>query len=117
MWGQGYFGKFESPVNLKFQKPVRDFAVSRGGHAVILTQTGELYTWGENSSGQLGHGDMMARAAPTKLQGLQTIKHFATGDDFLIAIPDHPNKDQPETRSLPMSQEEALRYDYEQSQR
>ena len=38
--------------------------------AIILTDKGELYSWGENICGQLGHGDFDDRSAPTKLNSL-----------------------------------------------
>ncbi|KAI6234447.1 Protein kinase domain-containing protein [Aphelenchoides fujianensis] len=40
-------------------------------HYVILTANAEVYTWGENKNGQLGHGDRKSRIAPTKVDALQ----------------------------------------------
>ena len=38
-----------------------------------LTRNGEVYTWGRNYDGQLGHGDKVSRNIPTKVKGLNGI--------------------------------------------
>lgn len=40
------------------------------GFAVILVNTGVLFTWGDNLKGQLGLGDYVARIEPTLLERL-----------------------------------------------
>lgn len=44
--------------------------VTCGGHSLLLTVDMEVYSWGSNQYGQLGHGDRNARAAPTRLDAL-----------------------------------------------
>ena len=39
-------------------------------HTVALTKKGEVFTWGLNNNGQLGHGDRKPRTVPTKVAGL-----------------------------------------------
>ena len=60
-------------------------------HRAALTKKGELYTWGLNYSGQLGHGDKMSRDIPTKvvlgLDGFVIIKIFC-GAKHMAALTD-----------------------------
>jgi alpha-tubulin suppressor-like RCC1 family protein len=37
------------------------------GHSVAVTEDGALWTWGDSRSGQLGHGDVETRLAPTRV--------------------------------------------------
>ena len=39
-------------------------------HSMALTATGGLYSWGEGSSGQLGHGDKENLAVPRVVGGI-----------------------------------------------
>ena len=39
-------------------------------HTAGLTKNGEVFTWGLNENGQLGHGDNYSRRVPTKVAGL-----------------------------------------------
>ena len=48
-----------------------------GVHTVALTKNGEVFTWGCNRYGKLGHGDLNEKTVPTKvaaLAGLVIIK-------------------------------------------
>jgi alpha-tubulin suppressor-like RCC1 family protein len=51
------------------------------GHTVVLTQSGELYSWGWNRDGQLGLGDCDNRNSPQRLHvgGGQPMQHVACG--------------------------------------
>ena len=44
--------------------------VCGGRHTAALTKKGEVFTWGDNDYGQLGHGDNDERAVPTKVASL-----------------------------------------------
>ena len=39
-------------------------------HTAALTKNGEVFTWGLNDCGQLGHGDDIPRTVPTKVASL-----------------------------------------------
>ena len=61
LWGTGSFGEFLSPHRVKrIQGEV--ISVSIGNcFGAALTAPGFLYSWGDNSAGQLGFGDFLAR--------------------------------------------------------
>lgn len=40
-------------------------------HSVIITSDGKAMTWGRNDKGQLGLGDLVTRAEPTLVKGLE----------------------------------------------
>jgi alpha-tubulin suppressor-like RCC1 family protein len=42
-----------------------------GSHSMALTTTGELYAWGENTYGQLGHGGKDSLAVPRVVDGIK----------------------------------------------
>lgn len=67
---------------------IKNFNVSRGGVACIIDRKGNVYTWGPNDVGQLGHGDLNPRQTPQRLKALEgkKVTQLATGDDFLIAL-------------------------------
>jgi alpha-tubulin suppressor-like RCC1 family protein len=44
-----------------------------GTHVLALDKDGTVWTWGLNSSGQLGQGDTVLRNLPTKMRYLGTI--------------------------------------------
>ena len=44
-----------------------------GNHTVALSKKGEVYTWGMNNKGELGHGDNVSRDIPTKVKGLDGV--------------------------------------------
>jgi len=50
-------------------------------HVLALTDSGEVYSWGFNKDGQLGHNDNFHRSQPAKLSTLEnkTVKDIAAG--------------------------------------
>jgi alpha-tubulin suppressor-like RCC1 family protein len=60
--------------------------VADESHSLAVTTTGRVYSWGRNSSGQLGDNTLVAKRIPTLISftGLQdgeTIKNVAAGGD------------------------------------
>lgn len=53
--------------------------------AVFITETGDVYTVGDNSSGQLGIGNRVSSLVPVKVN-IQNVKDVAIGDRYVIAI-------------------------------
>jgi alpha-tubulin suppressor-like RCC1 family protein len=61
-----------------------------GLHTVGLTKKGEVFSWGANYSGQLGHGDEKDRTIPTKVESLDgiVIIKISCGSTFTVALTD-----------------------------
>ncbi|WP_174591115.1 RCC1 domain-containing protein [Methanocella conradii] len=56
------------------------------GHCAALKDDGTVWTWGDNSYGQLGDGTNKSRPIPMRVHGLSNITHIAAGDAYTIAI-------------------------------
>ena len=62
-------------------------AVAAGAmHSLVLTESGEVYAWGDNDDGQLGLGDREERLTPTKVEGLPKVKAIAAGGVHSLAL-------------------------------
>jgi alpha-tubulin suppressor-like RCC1 family protein len=61
-------------------------AVTEDGVLFAVTDTGALYTWGENYSSKLGHGDVRVWDVPALVQGLHGIRVVAVSADFLHTL-------------------------------
>ncbi|GAQ89192.1 Putative ubiquitin-protein ligase [Klebsormidium nitens] len=57
-------------------------------HSAALTVDGQIFTWGRNKYGQLGHSDGGTICRPTRLNGLSNegVVHVACGGDHTLAI-------------------------------
>ena len=57
-------------------------------HTVGLTKNGEVFSWGKNSDGQLGHGDKEDRSVPTKIAALHglVITNVSCGEWHTTAL-------------------------------
>lgn len=54
--------------------------------AIILTNNGHLYSWGDNIAGQLGHGDAVKRSEPTLIDKLEEkITEVSCGMSHVLA--------------------------------
>ena len=60
-------------------------------HTAALTKNGEVFTWGDNDYGQLGHGDRNERTIPTKVASLDGIFiiHISCGECHTAALTDN----------------------------
>lgn len=52
---------------------------------LALTSRLEIYSWGQNDCGQLGHGDTEARATPSKIKTLQGVVRIDCGLKHVLA--------------------------------
>ena len=61
-----------------------------GDYTVGLTKNGDVYAWGSNGSGQLGHGDNEPRTIPTKVESLdgRVITKISCGETHTAALTD-----------------------------
>ena len=59
-------------------------------HTVGLTKKGEVFTWGDNDDGQLGHADKTYRSVPTKIAALDGlfITNISCGYNHTAALTD-----------------------------
>lgn len=58
-------------VKVELPSGVRVAQISAGRtHSLVLTEDGDVYSWGANASGQLGLGDTTTRSTPTKIAAL-----------------------------------------------
>jgi alpha-tubulin suppressor-like RCC1 family protein len=67
------------------------FQIECGGwHTVGLTKNGEVFTWGSNYFGQLGHGDWESRLVPAKVESLDglAITKISCGKNYTAALTD-----------------------------
>lgn len=87
IWGSGPFGELLTPQQVEL--PVRVMEVAVGGtFAAALDVNHSVWTWGSNTSGELGLGDYDQRTVPslvTTLQGKQ-VRTLACGVSFCIAL-------------------------------
>lgn len=62
-------------------------------HAAAVASTGEVYTWGLNTFGQLGHNDRVSRFIPTKVTALADanvkIHWVSCGRSHTVAVSDY----------------------------
>eukprot|EP01083_Nonionella_stella_P036817 100435_1 len=81
-FGQTGLGQGErytrTPRLITVFRPLEVVAISAGSlHAAACTSSGALFTWGENKTGQLGHGDTFHRTTPHCVRALDG--HNVTG--------------------------------------
>lgn len=54
--------------------------------SVVLTQSGEVYTFGSNSYGQLGVGDIMIRGGPVLINISTPVSHVTAGSNHTVIL-------------------------------
>lgn len=74
-------------VTLPSGRTARQIAAG-GSHALVLLDSGEVYAWGGNDSGQLGQGDLLFRALPTKVNLPRAAIAVGAGRSHSIALLD-----------------------------
>lgn len=55
-------------------------------HSVLLKDDGTVWSWGRNSSGQLGDGTLINSSIPIKIKDLEDVIDIEAGSDFTIAL-------------------------------
>jgi alpha-tubulin suppressor-like RCC1 family protein len=60
--------------------------VAAGSNCCLATQSGKLFSWGQNSSGQLGLGNTTFYSSPKQIGALTTwLKVYPARVEFVIA--------------------------------
>ena len=73
------------PVRASGLMDVRAVAAGRK-HSAALKNDGTVWTWGENSSGQLGDGTNTNSSQPVKTNGLSNITAISAGNNHTVAL-------------------------------
>lgn len=85
--GDGSTLASSSPVRVDIPGGVSVTAISAGcSFGMALSSTGAVYTWGSNSSWQLGRGKTASGLLPGLVAGLPPIKAVAAGCDHALAL-------------------------------
>jgi hypothetical protein len=66
---------FFAPTPVAAMAGIRVQSVAAGfNHGLALSWDGQVYSWGKNECGQLGHGDKLARPLPALVEGLEGVR-------------------------------------------
>lgn len=101
-WGAGTYGVLGSGSTTSRSSPQtttlagtdwKEVSIAKGGWGInsgafcaAIKYDGTLYTWGNNSKGQLGSGTTTNRSSPVSITTLNTWNHIACGVDHAIAV-------------------------------
>jgi alpha-tubulin suppressor-like RCC1 family protein len=93
-WGQGTSGQLGNGASLDSSSPVQIGALTNwtrvascnGGHTLAVNEAGELYSWGTNPNGQLGHNNQTTLNSPVQVGSLTTWAEVAGGENTSFAI-------------------------------
>ncbi len=78
-------GAFATPVALPGLVGITAIAAGER-FSMALRADGTLFTWGDNSQGQLGLGDVQARLSPTAVSGTGVVVAIAAGANHALAL-------------------------------
>lgn len=93
-WGRNSVGQLglndknnrSTPTQVKGMLPDMMTCFAAYSHSLAISQTGELYSWGEGRSGQMGNNSATTSRLPVKVNSLSGIKDAVGGNDFSVAI-------------------------------
>jgi alpha-tubulin suppressor-like RCC1 family protein len=75
------------PTDPMMNKPLKAKDISAGGaHAAAILEDDTACVWGNNSTGQLGLGDINSRNRPTQILGLANVKAISTGGGQTLVL-------------------------------
>ncbi|XP_052802250.1 serine/threonine-protein kinase Nek9-like [Mya arenaria] len=78
-----------TPIELNPKVKIRTTAVG-ADHVIVVTTESQVYTWGDGSKGQLGHGDLTSLAKPKLVEALtgKSITRACCGEGFSVFTSD-----------------------------
>ena len=94
-WGGNYFGQLgtnallnNNPNQPSDVRDIKDVVAVAAGveHTVVLDKDGAVWTWGSNSSGQLGNDSTVNSPIPVKVSNLTNVVAIAAGENFTVAL-------------------------------
>lgn len=88
VWGTGVFGEYLSPHKLDIKASKLKEVTVGGSFGLALDESGKLFAWGANTSGELGIGDYEPKASPFPLEKLSTksVVCISCGGSYAIAL-------------------------------
>lgn len=88
IWARDQQGNYEViSIYVVYAAPVNATAISAGReHALFLRTDGTVWSWGQNTWGQLGDGTITDRAIPVQVDGLTNISAIASGGRHNLAL-------------------------------
>nr|XP_026484631.1 probable E3 ubiquitin-protein ligase HERC2 isoform X1 [Vanessa tameamea] len=87
--GHGSYDHVRRPMRVTGMQGKMIVSIATGSlHCVACTDTGEVYTWGDNDEGQLGDGTTLAAQRPRLLMALQgkRVTRVACGSAHTVAL-------------------------------
>ncbi|XP_013183359.2 probable E3 ubiquitin-protein ligase HERC2 [Amyelois transitella] len=87
--GHGSYEHVRRPMRVTGMQGKTIVSIATGSlHCVACTDTGEVYTWGDNDEGQLGDGTTLAAQRPRLLMALQgkRVTRVACGSAHTVAL-------------------------------
>ncbi|XP_076043188.1 alsin-like isoform X2 [Oratosquilla oratoria] len=94
-WGSGNKGQLGLGDNNHRTSPCNVIPLNHQGiikvvcgshHAAALTIDGQIYSWGDNASGQLGVGSIGFSSSPKVLIIMDAVQDIAAGNDYTLAV-------------------------------
>ncbi|MCI5893158.1 MAG: hypothetical protein MRZ66_07145 [Clostridiales bacterium] len=97
VWGGNSYGQLGTggidaeltpyKLNISLQDGEEISCIKTGpDYCLMLTSSGNVYSWGRNTMGQLGLGNKTNQTLPTKIASLQNIKYISTGYNQSFAV-------------------------------
>lgn len=79
-----------TPSKIEGVGPIVSFSASGlGRFSLIVNDKGEVYSFGSNFYGQLGHGDTKDRTTPARIKGLGAAKAVSAGSGHSLVLLDN----------------------------
>ena len=93
-WGNNRYGQLGDGSAIEQKRtPVQAMNITniisiatRGWHNLVLNTEGKVFSWGDNSNGQLGNGTRSERNVPVEVESLEDVIDINTGWQHSLAL-------------------------------